>query len=212
MQEPASFRISPQLERLWLAEPAGPQGRIQAFVGAEGAAPDALRAALERVVERHEILRTTFARQAGMRVPVQVIHDSLAPGWEAVEAGALDDAAEKALRRPFDFEHGALVHALSTLVADEPSLEVILRDLAAALSGGPTADEPLQYADFAEWQHEQLEDGPSDFWQRTLDAPAARIPFARASASGGPGFAELPVAEDAALASSAAEVAARYGV
>jgi len=222
MQEPASFRISPQLERLWLAEPAGPQGRIQAFVGAEGAAPDALRAALERVVERHEILRTTFARQAGMRVPVQVIHDSLAPGWEAVEAGALDDAAEKALRRPFDFEHGPLVHALydgsalvltlSTLVADEPSLEVILRDLAAALSGGPTADEPLQYADFAEWQHEQLEDGPSDFWQRTLDAPAARIPFARASASGGPGFAELPVAEDAALASSAAEVAARYGV
>jgi amino acid adenylation domain-containing protein len=218
MQEPASFRISPQLERLWLAEPAGPQGRIQAFVDTAGAAPGDLRAALDRLVERHEILRTTFARQAGMRVPVQVIHDSLAPAWEAVDAGSLEDAAGAALRRPFDLERGPLVHAvsdgstlvltLSTLVADEPSLEVILCDLA----GGPPAHEPLQYADFAEWQHEQLVGGSDEYWQRALDAPPARIPFARATPSGAPDFTELPVAADDALAAAAAEVAARYGV
>ncbi len=43
-----------------------------------GSRAAALEAALERVIGRHEILRTTFVRRAGIRVPLQVIHDSLA--------------------------------------------------------------------------------------------------------------------------------------
>jgi hypothetical protein len=49
-----------------------------------------------------------------------------------------------------------LVVTLSSLVADEALLAVVLRDLAAFLSGGAAAEDPLQYADFSEWEHEQL--------------------------------------------------------
>jgi amino acid adenylation domain-containing protein len=220
MPEPASFRISPQLEALWLANPLGPQGRIQAVVDIAGAVePEALRAALARVVERHEILRTTFARPTGMRVPVQVVHDTLTAGFEAVPASRLEKAAEEALQRTLDLEHGPLVHGafdgatlvltLSALVADEPSLEVILGDLAVFFVGGEPGDEPLQYADFAEWQHEQLITGIDEFWQRALEKLPAPVPFARAAPNGPTDFADVPIPADA---SAVAAVGARYGL
>src|SRR6478735_4383210 len=77
------FRISPQQEQLWLEQPDGPTGRVQAVVALEGALDEAALAdALSRVVARHEILRTTFVRRAGIRVPFQVVHEELAPLWE----------------------------------------------------------------------------------------------------------------------------------
>jgi amino acid adenylation domain-containing protein len=228
MQGSAGFKISPQLERLWLAEPNGPQGRILAVVDVGDTEAHAVRAALEQVVERHEILRTTFARQAGMRVPLQVIHDELLPAWEASDGASLDARAGAALRHPFDLEHGPLVRGLSangtlvltlsSLVADESSVEVILHDLSVFLSRGEIADEPLQYADFSEWQHEQLAaaDSRTDpawaFWQRATEGPPQRIPFVRATPTGPADLAELPVEVDAVVAAALADASLRNGV
>ena len=49
----------------------------------------ALAAALGLVTRRHEILRTTLHRRAGMRVPYQVIHEEMSPSWEHVDLSGL---------------------------------------------------------------------------------------------------------------------------
>src|SRR5207247_5327448 len=71
------FRLSPQQKRLWLLQAdQSPAYRAQGMIEIEGALDlPALSAALQQVVEQHEILRTTFQRLAGTTLPVQVIAD-----------------------------------------------------------------------------------------------------------------------------------------
>ncbi len=238
MQDESSFRVSPQQEQLWAEEADGPTGTVQAVVQLEASLDaSALESALSQLVERHEILRTTFVRPPGIRVPLQVINDSLAPRWETLDltgsddpdrAACLDVALADARVGLRDFEHGPLVHGLlvdvgagsqlfaltvSSLCADAASVAVMLDELMVLATGGEVAGEPLQYADFSEWQHEQLADPSAEarsFWQHALDAPAARVPLAQTpSGTATPGEVAVPV--DAALSASIAELGARYG-
>ena len=83
-----SFNVSPQQEQQWLVEPYGPSARIQLAVTLDGPLRETeLRAALGQTIQRHEILRTTFARQPGVRVPLQVIHEQLEPVWGTLDLG-----------------------------------------------------------------------------------------------------------------------------
>src|SRR5436853_937270 len=82
-----SFELSPQQEQLWLAEPDGPKGAVQVVLALKGRLDaDALTSALRRASERHEILRTTFLRQPGIRVPVQAVADQLPPDLTTARA------------------------------------------------------------------------------------------------------------------------------
>lgn len=204
MQEEAtaSFQSSPQQERLWLSEPDGPSGRNQLLVALEGAVDaDRLREAVEQAVARHEILRTTFQRRSGMRVPLQVVHDHLAPAWTATHG---DDDAVAALAgeerdAAVSFENGpvlraALVHGAAdgTLIltvpsvfADGASMSTLAEEIAARYAGQAAADEPLQYADFAAWQHELAEADDAEaeqgraFWASAASSTTPAIPFLR---------------------------------
>ncbi len=239
MEQP-TFRTSPQQEQLWLDEPAGPSGRTQALVEVAGPLDAArLREALRRAVARPEILRTTFVRRPAMRVPLQMIHDALEPGWEALDLSALDGVEqasrlqttiEAELGRPLDFEQGPLVHGLlgdrggerhqfvltlSSLCADAASLEVLLKELVLTYGGEEVAAEPLQYADFAEWRHELLsatDDGAraaNEFWERVAGVVRLPIPLAGHS-EGGSSRDEVPVAIDVELAAGIVADSARY--
>ncbi|HVT16315.1 MAG TPA: amino acid adenylation domain-containing protein [Thermoanaerobaculia bacterium] len=92
------FALSPQQQRLWLLGEAAGQGAPYAACGAflvtgplDGSR---LRAAVERVAARHEILRTTFERPPGMSLPLQRIAapGELPPSWlpAALLAAPLD--------------------------------------------------------------------------------------------------------------------------
>src|SRR4051812_6280285 len=179
-QAAEAFRPSPQQEAQWLTHPEGPIGRTQAVARLEGPLEgEAVAAALGRAVERHEILRTTFTHRPGIRTPLQLVHHELAPAWEAVELGGVavdeqqarvDELAQAELRAPMDLAAGPLVrgcliarasdrHVLiltcSALCADASSMPALLAEVAAH-SGMELQlpAEPLQYADFSEWQHE----------------------------------------------------------
>src|SRR6476646_6904037 len=183
MQDEAamSFRLSPQQELLWSNNPNGPVGGPHVAIGIAGnVEPARLRDGLLRVVERHEILRTTFPRRSGMHVPLQVVHESLAPAFDEVDLTALSaveqdarvaELEQAARSRVWDYESGPLVHAqlaalgpdrhvlvlaVAAPCADAGSLSTATSELAAQYAGGPVADDPLQYADFAEWQHQLL--------------------------------------------------------
>ena len=143
-----------------------------------------LAGALDEIVRRHEVLRTTFPAVDG--TPVQVVH----PPWRArvplVDLAGLPEARREALaerlvhrrvRHRFDVARLPLV-AWSLLrmgpgdhlfvqveqhfVHDGWSIGVFLGELEAiytALAAGrpsPLPELPVQYADFAAWQREWL--------------------------------------------------------
>jgi len=92
---------------------------------------------------------------------------------------------------------GYLVLTLPSVVADGRSLEVLVDELAVLYagspSGGPAAEEPLQYLQFSEWLNELIEDPESEpgrrFWaQREGDGGGPiRLPWEPSEPAGGKG-------------------------
>ena len=207
MQEAtASFRSSPQQEQLWLREPDGPSGRNQLVVSLEGPVDlDRLHEAVDGVVDRHEILRTTFQRQSGMRVPLQAVHERLAPTWSVVEGG-VEDAASADRSAPASFDAGpvlratvvqngqgaaALILTVPSVFADGTSLTTLAKEIAGRYRGETPAEDPLQYADYAAWQHELADADDADaeqgraFWAERVEPAVPAVPFLRPAAEGG---------------------------
>ncbi|MFT3900821.1 MAG: non-ribosomal peptide synthase/polyketide synthase [Gordonia sp. (in: high G+C Gram-positive bacteria)] len=161
----------------------------------------ALRAALVDVVQRHEVLRTTFPDVAGK--PYQSIADAREVperlDWAVVDTrdeldaavmGGFDVAAQWPIRARV-WAEAPDVHILAVVLhhiaADGESVGPLLTDLitayAARAAGSAPAFTPLevQFADYAVWQSEVLGD-PDDpdtvagrqleYWRRQLgDAP-----------------------------------------
>jgi non-ribosomal peptide synthetase component F/acyl carrier protein len=159
---------------------------------------EALRRSLDRLVARHEALRTTFAERAGE--PVQVIHPPAPVELPLVEVGSSLEADNLLLREaavPFDLERGPLLRLLLLrlgeeehrllrvnhhLVSDGPSWEVFFEELAAVYEADLRRERPAlldeappQYADFAAWERRTLRDDPQrwredvDWWRAYLD-------------------------------------------
>ena len=194
------FRLSPQQGRLWRLQRDGHAYRAQLALLLEGElSREALASALRGLVERHEILRTTFQRRPGMKVPVQVVGEGAdletveadLSGAEPFERDArIEEFINERRGAPFDFARGPLLRTtllrltprrhllildLPALCADAPTLLILADELAsrygAALSRGELPGEAMQYADIAEWQNELLE---SEEARRGLDYWRAR--------------------------------------
>ncbi|HWJ51104.1 MAG TPA: amino acid adenylation domain-containing protein [Solirubrobacteraceae bacterium] len=236
-----SFQVSPQQARLWTVEPNGPTARTQAVLAIGGAVDSsAVAEALRLAVQRHEILRTTFARQPGLTLPVQVVHAQLDPRFETAELAGTDahEQAEQLarvrkteLKAPFDLEQGPLVRAtlvslgedrseliltVSALCADATSTALLLSEVAGRLTSAELVEDPLQYADFSAWQHE-LSDSDEDearaaraFWEELGDVRSPALPFTRLADSAG-ASEEISIEIDDALARALTDQAARYG-
>ncbi|WSK17580.1 amino acid adenylation domain-containing protein [Streptomyces celluloflavus] len=143
---------------------------------------EALCAALADVVERHESLRTVFPETDGE--PYQLILDpkDARPALHTATVGAagLQSALDTAARRGFAlagelplrvslFTTGENEHVLLILMhhiaSDGWSFAPLSRDLMAAYEARRQHEPPklprlpVQYADYAQWQHELLGDG-----------------------------------------------------
>jgi amino acid adenylation domain-containing protein/FkbM family methyltransferase len=214
MQADEGFRLSTQQKHLWLSQGGGPALRSRCALLLEGSLDrSALREALRRTVERHEILRTSFYTPQGVDIPFQVIGEGAAPDFREVEAGAgsaegqsaeVDELFEAARRAPFDFQNSTpasftlmtlgerravLLVSLPALCADAASLFILSDEIArsyeAVARGGELADEPVQYVDFTDWQHELSEasegEEKRDYWRKQTRTAAAApsLPFER---------------------------------
>ncbi|MEO0424966.1 MAG: amino acid adenylation domain-containing protein [Pseudomonadota bacterium] len=145
---------------------------------------DAMRRAVNAVVERHEVLRTSFSADGG--VPHQVVHDELAPGFELIDhaevapderARVLERVTREHASRPFDLANGPLVHltivrfadddhglllSIHHIVGDGWSRGVIMGELEqlyrafTARQPSPLPPLEIQYGDFAVWQRRWL--------------------------------------------------------
>jgi len=196
---PASFAQ----ERLWFLEQLGDEPgayNIPLALSLRGSLdPAALEAALNEVVRRHEVLRTTFASEG--RSVVQKIAPSLRVPLPVIEIG--EDSAEtrrlarEEATRPFDLSTGPLLRTvllrlgleehvllltMHHIVSDGWSIGVLLRELSTLHDGGSLPALPVQYADFAAWQQEWL----------SGDVLEAQLAWWRERLAGAPAVLELP--------------------
>jgi amino acid adenylation domain-containing protein len=155
----------------------------------------ALRRSLDRIVARHEVLRTTFSRADAE--PVQIIGAAecglLLHEFEVDGAQDIEQVVEQKSREPFDLCAGPLIrsslfglsandHVLvitrHEIIGDRQSNQLLLRELTtlyAAFSQGladTLAVLPLQYADYAVWQRRWLSgdhtNDQREFWRQRL--------------------------------------------
>ena len=143
------FQLSPQQKRLYTSsqvEGRTPYRTLCAVLIEGESEPGRLEAAVEEVVARHEILRTTFRRLPGLSVPVQVIggeggalrlgrHDLRGSG-EAEQSALLEEHFREAKRLGFDFENGPLLRlSLFRLAADRSVLTLCMPAACSDASG-----------------------------------------------------------------------------
>src|SRR3954469_19542594 len=82
----AGFWLSPHQKHLWSLQQQGGAYAVVSLVSIEGPLrEERLLQALEQNIARHEVLRTVYRRQSGMKLPFQVVFENLKPHWEVID-------------------------------------------------------------------------------------------------------------------------------
>ncbi|HKH46574.1 MAG TPA: amino acid adenylation domain-containing protein, partial [Thermoanaerobaculia bacterium] len=180
------FPVSFAQLREWILdrlEPGNPAYNIQSHLRIEGPlAVPVLAAALQALVDRHEVFRTAFVpgpdeeqpeplqsvlAEIRLAVPVIDLGSLLETAREAElrrcvrqEAGTGFDLAAAPLLRTCVVRLGPEDHALLLtvhhIVSDGWSMSILNQELAALASGTLLPPLPVQYADYAVWQRRRL--------------------------------------------------------
>ncbi|MCH9652218.1 MAG: non-ribosomal peptide synthase/polyketide synthase [Deltaproteobacteria bacterium] len=202
-------------QRLWFIdqlEPDSPAYNMPLPMRAEGPLNvQRMEKSLNRLVERHEVLRTRFLSQEGL--PYQVIDPPAPFPLPVIDLRALEkEAAEGEARRwvekdaflSFDLATGPLLRCALLRLGDEEHVSLFsmhhiasdgwslgllvdeVSELYSAAEAGRAADLvelPIQYGDFAAWQRGWLQ---GEVLERELD-------FWRQHLAGAPPLLELPL-------------------
>jgi amino acid adenylation domain-containing protein len=184
-QHPLSFAQ----QRLWFLdqlETGNPAYNIAIGVQLQGELNiPLLERSINAIIQRHDVLRTTFCTIEGQ--PVQVIANSLTLPLAVMDLRSLpviereteaQRIATQEIQKPFNLEQGSLLRAaliqlapqehqllltMHHIISDGWSAEVILQELAtlykAFLAGEAVSlsDLPIQYSDFVYWHREWLQ-------------------------------------------------------
>ncbi|MGE8146098.1 condensation domain-containing protein, partial [Pseudomonas frederiksbergensis] len=212
----APLALSFSQQRLWFLDQLDPTAstayHIPAALRLRGSLDlVALKASLDRLVARHESLRTTFERVGDE--PVQVIA-SPECGFTLIEEDLRNLSAEQATRSaerisdaeaaaPFDLLNGPLIRGRLLRLADDEyrllitqhhiisdgwSIDVLVKEFAALYQAfsrqqpDPLPPLSIQYADYAAWQRRHL-DG---------ERLAKNVEFWRSHLAGAPAFLTVP--------------------
>ncbi|MEX3628143.1 MAG: amino acid adenylation domain-containing protein [Burkholderia sp.] len=196
---------------LWRLVPDNPAYHLSLAVRIDGALDRRLlQAALDAVVARHEMLHARFDERQG--APWLVVDDTLRARWEEASFASPDAPACVAWLResgamPFDLQHGPLLRArlarvggdshvfqltLHHIATDGWSMNLLVDELSAAYEAAVRGDAgayapalPVQYTDYAVWQHESLDaaalEVQLDYWRDTLgdEQPLLELPADR---------------------------------
>ncbi|CAM0555622.1 amino acid adenylation domain-containing protein [Halomonas titanicae] len=187
-QRQGDIPLSEGQRSLWLTWQLDPQSAGYNMAGAlhlKGVLdPSSLNAALEDLVQRHDILRTYYPlSEAGEPVQRLVqdwhpefIYDEMPGDTVNEREQALHDALTKLARKPFALdqappltialyrlstEHHVLAVVQHHIAGDGWSVQVLIDDLCALYEGACTQQEvklaplPVQFADYAVWQQRQ---------------------------------------------------------
>ena len=184
----ASAPLSFAQQRLWFLnqlEPASPIYNESRAIRLRGSLDvESLQKSLDRIVVRHDVLRTNFITLDGN--PQQTITDSRAVELPVIDLRSCRDIDRESeahrlltdvIRRPFDLLRDLLLRVLLLRLAEQEhillfvqhhiasdgwSTSIFWRELTAlyeAFTSGrhdPLSELPIQYADYALWQRDRL--------------------------------------------------------
>jgi amino acid adenylation domain-containing protein len=147
---------------------------------------EALYHSLNAIIQRHEILRTTFPDNVGQPFQRIIPHQTVAPLLvdlrdltESRRESQVRRILAQEIQQPFDLAHDHLLRAMlfqleneeyillftmHHLIVDDWSIDIFLRELTVLYKCFVEYKEPslpelaLQYADFALWQQTQLQE------------------------------------------------------
>jgi hypothetical protein len=180
------YDVSNAQKQLWLLDQANPDliayNMSLPFIFRGSLNIKALQTALRWLVERHEILRTTFITIKGE--PKQKIHEAAAQltTCEIVRGTFTDEVIEKEIdkeiKKPFDLKTGPLIRAkllcveqdhfiflitMHHIITDGWSITVLLQELLDLYTGAnengknPLPPLKIQYKDYVYWQNKKAE-------------------------------------------------------
>ena len=159
---------------------------------------EALEQSFNEIINRHEVLRTNFVIESGQVVqsitPTSTLTISFIDLKHSPEQEAeMERCIKQEAQKPFDLEHEPLLRntllqlskeehvlllTMHHIVSDGWSINVFVRELAAlylAYSTGNSsqlAELPIQYTDFAYWQHQLLQgdvlEAQLSYWRKKL--------------------------------------------
>lgn len=181
------YQLSPQQTYLWKlqADNNCQPYRVQAsIIIKDNLNQNILKLAIEKVIKRHEILRTSFKNVPGVSLPLQVINSENTLNYQEFNLTELDlpaqqqkceDLYHKFKTITFNFAQDSPLHiyllildsqqhimliSLPSLCGDTTSLENLVNEMSnlyyAHFESTEIAEEPLQYVDISAWQQELL--------------------------------------------------------
>ncbi|ASF29003.1 peptide synthetase [Bacillus amyloliquefaciens] len=142
--------------------------------------PDRLNAAFQKLIERHEALRTSFELYEGE--PAQRIHQNVKFTIERIQAGE-EEARDRVIDfiQAFDLAKPPLMRAglieveparhvlvvdMHHIISDGVSVNILMKDLSLFYAGNEPEPLSVQYKDYAVWQQ-------SDIQKRNIESQEA---------------------------------------
>ena len=194
------FRLSPQQKYIWSLQQIDRSlpNRVSWTILIEGNLDlKKLETSLQTVINKYEILRTTYRCLSGMTIPLQVINENTTPSINYQDISSLAPSQQEKIQvitselnqLSLDVEQNSILYlsviiispirhiltiSLPSLCVDTRTIHNLTQEISYyyALSNQieEIADEPLQYADIAEWQNETIEQEEAklgiDYWQK----------------------------------------------
>lgn len=181
------FRLSPHQKRLWLLQQDSSAYLTQSTVLIQGNLQlEILKAALQQVVNRHEILRTNLCRLPSIKTPVMVVADRSSLFWQDIDLSdcsepqqlsKIEELFQQVRHQGFNFEPASLLRlsllklspnthilliSLPALCADVQTIKNLVNEISnsysSCLEGKKLCDEVVQFIQFSEWQNQLLRD------------------------------------------------------
>jgi NRPS condensation-like uncharacterized protein len=138
--------LSRSQERHWRWLQANQIYGVQSMLVLEGKLElDRFQQALQQSVQRHEILHTTFVVMPGMELPMQVLGHNIEISCPlislqyldaSIQQHVLDQQWQDLLQRPFDLEHGPLLHTFLARLNEKQ--HVLILQMSALCADGST--------------------------------------------------------------------------
>lgn len=191
------FQLSPQQKRLWLLQQNGSVYLTQGAISIEGNLdPDKLKQIVEQIVARHQILRTSFSRLPGIKLPVMTIVERNWFDWSEINVENdrfdLEELFERSRQQEYNLETEPILKlslfrftpasyilhiTLPALCGDLWTLKNLFNEIADGYckqEASQSLESALQYVQFSEWQNQLLtdEDGETaqKFWQQQVES------------------------------------------
>ncbi|URZ07873.1 hybrid non-ribosomal peptide synthetase/type I polyketide synthase [Clostridium felsineum] len=154
--------------------------------------PSRMEAAIQKMIDRHEILRTEFLILNGE--PVQKILDNVKADYEyLIDEETSESELMDSFVRPFDLSKAPLVRIklvkrknyyllmIDThhIISDGMSLETFTREITALYNGEELEELTHQYKDYSEWMRKRDMSSQKKYWikQFSDEIPVLDIPI-----------------------------------